>query len=101
MRNSPVIVAFNKDPKLPHIYSDWFNFHFKKHPQLGYLAVFHILKRSSQTALFDDLISSQEIRERIRSRLVNAYGGMKLAIGRDRTIDLAAIAADSGTADLL
>lgn len=86
-RNSPITVAFDKDPKLPRIYSDWFDFHFEKHPQLGYLAVFHILKRSSQTALFDDFHREEDIRERIRSRLTEAHGSMDLVMGPDRTID--------------
>lgn len=84
---TPATVVIDKDMKLPRIYTEWFDFHFERHPQLGYLAVFHVLRNN----FLVEIVSRYRLRLRARGRscehLRQAYGAMELATGPDRFID--------------
>lgn len=87
MAHTPVAVAFDKNPNLPRIYTDWFDFHFERHPHLGYLAVFHVLKHTFLVKAVSAHGSWFHTRQDNRDWLKAAYGAMKLAIEPNRFID--------------
>lgn len=83
----PATVVFEKDSGLPRIFSSWFDFHFEKHPVMGYLAMFQITNPPQKERHFS-ASSAWRSRRRRHIQLLHAYGSMTLDMGYGRTINV-------------